>query len=176
MLKAREINPSLPDRMRVFIINKKNQDSVIKQLEAIDKLEKITQRHQDNQSTSEIHNIEDIKTANLSAKLEDSQQAIISELNSLKDAILDNIDDKIPKPLPLLDAFNQILDDQVSDLVIKKLSFLGKKKAKKIADKLREYKKINQTEFKTFQAVLDEGLGKGYISKEKLLEVIDNWN
>ena len=55
------------------------------------------------------------------------------------------------------------------------MSFLGKKKAKKIVDRLRDRKKKDKTEFKTFQNVLD-ALGKGYISKDKLLEVIDNWN
>ena len=48
LLKARELNPNLPDRIRVFVVNKNNQNSVIKQLEAIDNLEKITRQSQRN--------------------------------------------------------------------------------------------------------------------------------
>ncbi|MDJ0688011.1 MAG: hypothetical protein QNJ41_05850 [Xenococcaceae cyanobacterium MO_188.B32] len=172
LLKARELNPNLPDRIRVFVVNKNNQNSVIKQLEAIDNLEKITRQSQDKKSIQKTENVE---LANLSAQIKDSDQLIIDHLNSLKAEILNDIDSKIPKPLPLLYAFNQISDDRVCELVLKKMSFLGKKKAKKIVDRLRDRKKKDKTEFKTFQNVLD-ALGKGYISKDKLLEVIDNWN
>lgn len=55
------------------------------------------------------------------------------------------------------------------------MSFLGKKKAQKIVNQLRDKKKKNNTQFKTFQDVLNS-LSKGSISKEKLLEVIDKWN
>lgn len=177
LLKAREIEPNLPDRIRVFILNKKNYDSVIKQLEAIDKLEKITRQSHSDRTTSEKQDLKDIQITNLSAKLEDSQQAIIERIDALKTTIIDSIDSKMPKPLPLLDALNQILDDRVADSVIEKMSLLlNKKKAKKIVNKLREHKKKYKTKFKTFYDVLENGLGKGYISKEKLLEVIDHWN
>lgn len=55
------------------------------------------------------------------------------------------------------------------------MSFLGKKKAQKIVNQLRDQKKAKNIQFNTFQDVLDS-LNKGSISKEKLLEVIDSWN
>ncbi len=150
MLKAREIEPNLPDRIRVFILNKKNYDSVIKQLEAIAKLEKITQQSHSDRTTSEQQDLKDIQITNLSAKLEDSQQAIIDRIDALKTTIINSIDSKMPKPLPLLDAFNQILDKQVYARLLEKMSFLGKKKAEKIIEQLKEEKKQNNTHFSSF--------------------------
>ncbi|MGK7878073.1 MAG: hypothetical protein AB4426_33630 [Xenococcaceae cyanobacterium] len=41
-LKAREINPELPDRLRVFVAKKENEVSIQQQIEALERLEEVS--------------------------------------------------------------------------------------------------------------------------------------
>lgn len=184
-LKARELNPELPDRIRVFIIDKNNSQSVLNQLEAIKKLEQVTLSPSITPEQSPQDLNQDLVFSNLAASIKDLETNLVNHIaNSISQSqaeILSNFESKLPKPLLPLQAFNQLVDNNqavdsnIYNLLLKKLAFLGSKKAKGIVDKIVEVKKKQPVEFKTF-AELKSVLGKGKISAEKLLEIIDNWD
>ena len=182
-LKARELDEDLPDRIRVFILNDKNEKSILNQLEAIKKIEK-TQTNdisgtEKNASTNINSNNLDIKLSNVISKFQDLESSVINQItkdvSEAKTEILETFESKLPKPLPILEAFNKIEDYRQRESIIKKISFVGKKKAEKIVNQLVNYKEKNKTEFKTFQDVLN-ALDKGTLAKVKMLDIIDNWN
>lgn len=169
-IKARELEPTLPDRIRVFIIDEQSIQPTLEQLETVKKLQPIPNGSSDNTVLRKLENIESTiqnLVANYSNKISMENQQIKSE-------ILQNFEDRLPKPLPPLVAFNHISDPKVYSEVVKKLEFLGKKKAQKLADKLKEIKNPKYNKFQTFNDVL-AAIGKGYISKEKMIDVIDKW-
>lgn len=168
-IKARELDSDLPDRIRVFIIDDENIQLTLEQLKTIENV-RSSEKNVDNTVPLELGNIKSkiqILEKNLS-------NIIRIESNQVRSEILQKIQDLLPKPLPPLEAFNYISDPIVYSAVVKKIEFLGKKKAKKIADRLKEIENPEHNKFCTFGDVLAE-LGKGYISKEKMLDIIDNW-
>ena len=173
-LKAIELEPKLPDRLRVFIFDRDAIEIALEQLEAIQKVSNTIDSNSKQPNTTELqlNNI----TSMLGKLQTNLGEKISTNIEQSKLEIIKNIDSKIPKPLPPLEAFDRILEPTVYQMVIKKLAFLGNKKATKIADRLREEKEKNQTKkFKTFKEV-QECLPKGTLSKEKMLDIIDRWN
>ncbi len=171
-IKARELEPSLPDRIRVFIVDGKNTQPILEQVQAIKNLQS-PQTIDNNASNPVLLELGNIKSI-IQSLATNITHNISLESSQLKSEMIENFQVYLPKPLPPLEAFNHISDPKVYGEVVKKLEFLGNKKAKKIADRLKEISNPKHDKFATFNDVISE-LGKGYISKEKLLDVIDNW-
>ena len=170
-LRAIELEPKLPERIRVFIVDEESINTALEQLDEIKKISEENKSSVDKNQLQLDNIMSMLKT--MDASIPERISSYIKQFNS---KILDNIDSIIPKPLPPLAAFNQILDPEIYTILIKKMAFLGNKKAKKIVDKLVNVKKKNSAkQFNTFNDVL-EALGKGILSKEKMLEVIDRWD
>lgn len=167
-LKAREINLEIPSRIRVFIIPKQKEEAFLEQIYAINQL--------NNKSKEEIsEDSYSISIKNIFSKLDEIKNDIQKSSVETKIAFNSIIEENIPKKLPALEAFNQILDPNVSKIVYKNLSFLQKRRRDYIINRLQEYKQANQDHtFKTFSEV-HSILEKGWIAKEKMLEIIDNW-
>jgi hypothetical protein len=123
-LKAREIDPNLPDRLRVFIMDKTNEDDLANQIEIINEVESFLNSSKDSSKNSYIS----IQIKNLFSTIE-KLKADLSQLNENKfTEIYSLIDTKIPKNLSPLDAFNQINKPEVAQLINKKISFLRRDK------------------------------------------------
>jgi hypothetical protein len=177
-LKAREIDPELPDRITVFILKPKIEGAMLKQLEVI---EAVRQPPLSDTPSTPNPALSDegtlsLKLKNLESRLEQSFKHLSSSIERLKLDLTETIDSKLPQPLPPLEAFNRISEPAVQQQVLKKLEFLSQKKALKIIEKLQEHRKRHpNAQFKQFSDVLGV-LEKGTLSKEKMLEVIDRWN
>jgi len=169
-IKARELDSTLPDRIRVFIIDEQSIQPTLEQLQTVKNVQTAQNISGNNTVLLELGNIKST-IQSLEANL---SNRISMESHQVKFEFLQSFQERLPKPLPPLEAFNHISNPKVYSEVVKKIEFLGKKKAKKIADRLKEIKNPEHNKFRTFSDVLAE-IGKGYISKEKMLDVIDNW-
>ncbi|XGV94256.1 MAG: hypothetical protein ACAF41_00025 (plasmid) [Leptolyngbya sp. BL-A-14] len=168
-LKARKIDPKLPDRMRVFVITKKNEQAIQQQLEVFQTLsgEKDEDKIGDPELTMKLSNLISavaLLQKDVQVRAEESQSVILSAIN-----------ERVPKPLPALEAFNRIDEPEITKEILGKLAGLGSKKAQKIVELLQAHqKKHHKQPFRGFGDVL-EALGKGVLSKEKMLDIIDSW-
>ena len=178
-LKARKLDPKIPDRLRVFIVDEQSINTALEQIDVINKISEVILSSLENKTKnqSDVTQLQLDNIISMLGKIETSIPEKISiDIKQSNSNILEKIDSKIPKALPALAAFNQILEPAVCEIVIKKLAFLGKKKASKIVDKLVVVKKEDSArQFNSFHDVL-KALGKGLLSHEKMLEVIDQWN
>ncbi|MBV9386993.1 MAG: hypothetical protein JOZ78_11265 [Chroococcidiopsidaceae cyanobacterium CP_BM_ER_R8_30] len=168
-IKALELDSTLPDRIRVFIIDDENIQPTLEQLKAVENI-RLTYDNGENTTLLELGNIKSI----IQSLEKNLTNRISIESNQVRSEVLQNFQDRLPKPLPPLEAFNHISDPIVYSEVLKKIGFLGKTKAQKLADRLKEIKNPEHNRFRTFGDVLAE-IGKGYLSKEKMLDIIDNW-
>lgn len=165
-LKAREFDSEIPDRMRVFIIDQENLQLVLEQFEALNNIATV--------KTGTNPNTDKLQLDNILALLK-KMHANIPQIKQTNEQILETIKSKIPQPLPLLEACNQILSESVYRKVLSNLAFLGPKKAKKIADRIKEIKGENpDLEFESITQLM-QAMGKGYISAAKMLEAVDQW-
>lgn len=170
--KAREIDDQLPDRLTVFILKPNNEKAIFKQLEASQAIQQATtSSNNSSQSDSTLT----LKVSNLESRLDQNAKQTSAELAQFKAEVLAAIDTKLPRPLPPLEAFNQINDPTIKMQVLSKLAFLGKKKAEKIVAQLQASQTEHSTEFRQFNEVI-QVLEKGTLSAAKMLEVIDQWD
>ena len=179
-LKAREINPELPDRMRVFVITKKNEDAIQQQLEVFETLSGGV----DNPTNGSGAVSPDlaIKLNNLVSAVELLQKDVKTTAADNQQAILGAIDERIPKPIAPLDAFNRIDEPQIAQEVLKKLTaVLRESKAQDIVANLQTYHKQQPDHpLSSFGEVI-EAVGKDsrrrrYLTENTMLKVIDQWN
>jgi hypothetical protein len=171
-LKAREIDSTLADRIAVFILKPNNEKAVLKQIEVSQSVEQLIIKSTSLPPGDEMFAL---KLSNLESQLELVAKDLNLVIEKLKVEMLAAIDAKLPQPLPLIEAFNRILEPAVQEKVFRELMFLGKKKATKIIEILKDYRQKHKSEeFKHFDEVLN-ALGKGTLSKSKFLEVIDYW-
>ena len=153
-LKAVQINSKLPDRLTVFISNKKNEAAINKQLEILETIDN-TQKDT-SKSVSAVGNSSelDLKIKNLESSIKHNDEVFHSELEKLKTEILREIENKLPKPIPPLDAFNRIREPEVAFKVQRKLEFLGAKKAQKVVSRLQ--KLSNQENHKPYTSFSED--------------------
>jgi hypothetical protein len=180
-LKACEINPRLPDRMTVFVADKKNQVAIRQQLEILQFIENTSQFS--SQSTTQNPSEVNLQIKNLESSIKNSNHLFSRALEDLKSELLAAIDEKLPKPIPIMDAFNRISEPEISVMVHRKLEFMGTTKAQKIVVKLQEMsKQKNHQPFQSFAEILDLLKVKHgnrmirLVSEEKMLAIIDRWN
>jgi hypothetical protein len=171
-LKARELDSTLADRIAVFILRPNNEKAVLKQIQVSQSVEQLILN---DKSLPPGDGIFSLGISNLESQLDLFAKDLNLAMEKLKVEILAAIDAKLPQPLPLLEAFNRILEPAVQEKVFRQLMFLGRKKATKIIEILKDYRQKHKSEeFKRFDEVLN-ALGKGTLSKAKFLEVIDYW-
>jgi hypothetical protein len=97
-------------------------------------------------------------------------------------AIVDAIDERLPKPLPPLESFNRINEPTVAQHALEKLkASVGDSKSQQIVANLQQYRKKNPdvplsnfTEVIT--AVGKDSRGRRYLTENSMLKVIDGWN
>lgn len=171
--KAREINPNLPDRIRVFISDNENFDLIDEQIKIFSSLDKKEEKSDDNLKEN---NKLFIEIKNLMSAVECIKTNIDKSAEKTRDEVIKKLDEKLPKPLPPLVAFNQIQYPEVAELVSRKLVILQKHRRQYMIKRLQDFKKKNPDhKFNNFSDILNV-LKKGCISKEKMLDIIDNWN
>lgn len=198
-LKARELDPELEDRMTVFVLKPKNEKAILKQLETSQAVQQVTVSS--HQTTSESGSVLILKVSNLEARVDQNARELseaIEQLRNLLTTLPSTIADlintrlvppEVPNQIPdftaqkqpvqklaLFEAFNRLTEPEVAVQVIRKLEFLGRKKAKKIVEALQAYKEAHQdAEFRQIGDVR-QALGKGVLSEKAMLEIISNWN
>ncbi len=183
-LKAMEINSNLPDRLTVFISNKKNKTAISKQLEILQTIENTQKDVSRSVSTIANSSEVDLQIKNLESSIKHNSEVFRTEIEKLKAEFIAELDNKLPKPISPLDAFNRILEPEVAFNVQRKLEFLGAKKGQKVVSRLQELSKSeNHKPFKTFAEIVGvlkekqkNGTLRALISEAKMMAVIDRWN
>jgi hypothetical protein len=170
-LKAREFDDSLPDRITVLVADKKNEADVQKQLQTAVPVSKPV--------TSGSN--EAIDFSNLEAKLDRLFGSQQKSIDSLKNTLLTKLDEALPQPLPILVAFDRVMEPSIALQISKNLAFLGDAKVKKILALLQSAKKSDQslTSIANVQTALTETRGgkqTKVIGDKKMLEILDRWH
>lgn len=177
-LKAREIDSKLPDRMRVFIITQKNQKAIQQQLEVF---ETLADGNSSPDSNGAVSPDLSIRLNNLVSAIELLQKDVKTSAIESKDAILEAIDERLPKPLPPLESFNRISEPQVAQQTLEKLNAaLGNSKAQQIVQNLQKYRKKKPEQplsrfAEVIEAVGKDSRGKRLLTELTMLKVIDTW-
>ncbi|MBD1877007.1 hypothetical protein H6F75_26330 [Nodosilinea sp. FACHB-131] len=176
-LKARELDPKLPDRIRVFVITKKNEKAIKQQLQVFETLSGA--KEQSSSEDAVIPSDLAIKLSNLVSAIEGIQQEVKNTAAESQKAILGAIDERMPKPLPVLEAFNRINEPIIAQQTLEKLSAaLNGSKAKQIVANLQN--RPGQHPLSSFAEVI-EAVGKDIKGRNRLLteltllKVIDAW-
>jgi hypothetical protein len=168
-LQARKFDDSLPDRLTVLIVDKKNETAVQKQLAVI-----APAANSSNQPGSSID------LSNLEAKLDRLFGNQHKSIDALQDTLLTKLEEALPQPLPILAAFDRVTEPAIALQISKNLSFLGNAKVKKILALLQAAKKSGQslTSIANVQSALTETRGDKQakvIGDKKMLEILDRW-
>ncbi|MBD1925569.1 hypothetical protein H6F74_04610 [Trichocoleus sp. FACHB-90] len=180
-LKARELNPRLPERITVFVSNTKNQAAIRQQLEIL----KVIEDTQEKPSQSTILNKSeiDLQIKNIEYSINNINHNFSTALEQLKIELLAEFEAKLPQPIPPLDAFNRILEPQIALRVQHKLEFLGANKAKKIIAQAQEVSKCkNHKPFQSFSEISEilreqqKNRSVKLISENNMLKFIDRWH
>jgi hypothetical protein len=175
-LKAREFDESLPDRLTVLVADKKNEADIQKQLQTVAPVSKSVKPS----STITTGTNEAIDFSNLEAKLERLFGSQQKSIDSLQTTLLTKLEQALPQPLPILVAFDRVMEPSSIQQISNKLAFLGDAKVKKILALLQAAKKSGQdlTSIANVQTALTETRGgkqTKVIGDKKMLEILDRW-
>jgi hypothetical protein len=177
-LKAREFDDSLPDRMTVLVVDKKNESDIQKQLQTVAPTAKaaVSAGAQVASGTGK-----DIDLSNLEAKLERLFNNQHQSIDALQNTLLAKLDSALPQPLPILVAFDRVTEPSIALQISKNLAFLGDAKVKKILALLQAAKKSGQSlaSMANIQTALTETRGgkqTKVIGDKKMLEILDRWH
>jgi hypothetical protein len=173
-LQARKFDESLPDRLTAFVVDKKHQDAIKKQLITI------TNAPVNNALSS------DLDLDNLAAKLERLFSTQQDRINALQGRLEQLIDYITPEPFLIFQVIDRVQEPNISvDLRSCLAKFLIEKpnaknpKSKKIVDLLEKAKKKGIA-INSFAALVDattvDNNGKKIrvISNKTILEIIDD--
>jgi hypothetical protein len=173
-LQARKFDESLPDRLTAFIVDKKHEDAIDKQLITIS-----SSPVAKNTSNSTID------LDNLGARLDRLFSAQQDFVNTLQISLEQSIDHVIPEPFMIFQAINQLPDTKVSVALRSCLAkLLAEKtnaknpKSKKIVDLLEKTKQTGAT-INSFAALVkattvnNGGKKTRTISNKTILEILD---
>jgi hypothetical protein len=171
-LKACELAPNLPDRLTVFIANKKTDVAISRQLKSLQLIQEVSAKPSKTTGESQESTLQ---LGNLESRIDRGFTLTNTVIEQIKEDLLQAIDAKLPQPIPPLDSFNRITEPEIAHHVQRRLEFLGTKKAQKIVAKLQTVKRDKKSSrFRNFADVL-AALDKGQLSQGKMLEVIDRW-
>jgi hypothetical protein len=169
-VQARKFDDSLPDRLTTFVIDKKNEAAVQKQVETIAQIVAPT-----NQPGSSLD------LSNLEAKLERFFSNQHKSIDALQDTLLTKLEQSLPQPLPILVAFDRVTEPMIAVQISKNLAFLGDAKVKKIIALLQTAKKSGKdlTTLANVQIALTEtrnGKQTKVVGDKKMIEILDRWH
>jgi hypothetical protein len=180
-LKAREIDPRLPDRITAFVSNTKNQAAIHQQLEILQAIE--NPKQDSSQSTTSKPFEINLQIKNLESSINNINKNFSTALERMKHELLAEFEAKLPQPIPPLEAFNRILEPEIAFRVQRKLEFLGASKAKKIVAQLQEIsKRKNHKPFESFTEISEvlreqqKNRSLKLISEKNMVKLIDRWN
>ncbi|NER98969.1 MAG: hypothetical protein F6J86_34970 [Symploca sp. SIO1B1] len=180
-IKACELNPSLPDRITVFISNTKNREAIRNQLEVLQVIEDTPQNL--SQPTHINKSEVNLQIKNLESCINNKYKLVFAELERQKAEILSVIEGRLPQPIPPMDAFNRILEPEIALQIQRKLEFMGTSKARKIVAQLQEVsKRANHKPFQSFTEISEtlkekqKNRSVRLISEKNMLKFIDRWN
>jgi hypothetical protein len=178
-LKAREFDDSLPDRLTVLVADKKNEVDIQKQLQTVAPVSEFAVGVSSQLSSSASKAID---FSNLEAKLERLFSSQQKSIESLQNNLINKIDSSLPEPLPILVAFNRVMEKSIEAQILMKLTnFVGKTKASKICSQLKVAKEQGErfTSLTIIQKTLTttnkQGKQSRLIGAEKMLEILDQW-
>ncbi|MBD2325898.1 hypothetical protein [Alkalinema sp. FACHB-956] len=172
-LKALEFDQQLPGRITVYIISAKNEAIALKQIALLRPSNSTTVNSSD---TSSRTSSEFLPVENILKRLEMLERKVVDQESFQRSiaTVLQALDDRVPVPLPMFQAFDRISEPAAHLQVRRNLEpYIGKAKATKLIEQLQAAKAQGHS-LATFQAILAHR-GKGLISPEKLMEMSDNW-
>ncbi|ARV61081.1 hypothetical protein BZZ01_22865 [Nostocales cyanobacterium HT-58-2] len=111
-LKARELNPRLPDRITVFVSNSKNQAAIRQQLEVLQVIEDTKQNSF--QFTIPKGTEIDLQIKNLESSINNNNKIVFNALEQLKADLLATIEAKLPQPEGVTKKLQSRLDKRHS--------------------------------------------------------------
>jgi hypothetical protein len=170
-LKALEFDANLPGRIGVYIVNSKEEDIARKQVE----LTRSSTDPKVGRSTQDPNL--SLLLENVVRRLETLDQKIATQesLNQSITHVLAALDERVPVPLPMFQAFDRILEASAGLQVRKNLiATLGKTKSQKVVELLEDAKK-NGESLGSFSAILKVLKGKKLMSEKRLIEISDDW-
>ena len=179
--KAREIDPRLPDRMTVFVANKKNQAEIRQQLEVLQSID--TTWLNSSQPTTSRLSEKDLQLRNLEASLKNANQTFLTLITQFRVELFEAIAANSPQSIAPLDMFNRILEPEIAFQVQRIMEeSVGASKAKKAVVRLRELcQHENHRPFQSFAEILNllkeqqKNRLVRLISEEKMLAIIDSF-
>ncbi|MGI0495061.1 hypothetical protein ACN4EG_25025 [Alkalinema pantanalense CENA528] len=167
-LKALEFDNQLPGRITVYIISAKNEAIALKQIALL--------RPSRSTAVTATPMSESLPTENILKRLEMLERKMLDQESFQQSiaTVLQALDDRVPIPLPMFQAFDRILEPAAHLQVRRNLEpYIGKARTAKLIEQLQAAKTEGHS-LATFQAILAHR-GKGLISPEKLMEMSDNW-
>jgi hypothetical protein len=177
--KACEIDPRFPDRMTVFISNKKNQAAMQQQLEVLRSIEE--SRSNVSPSTAVDLPRDALAIRNLESSFRQERESFVALITQMKERVLGEIESKLPQPVPPLNLFNNLLNAEAAYNVQRCLKeILGDKKTGKVITSLQAMCRGEGHHcFQSFAEVLDalkesrKNQAVRLISSKKMLLIID---
>ncbi len=171
-LKALEFDVNLPERIGVYIVNPKEEAVARKQIE----LTRLSTDHKIGQSVQDPNL--SLLLENVVKRLEnlDQKMATQESLDQSATRILDSLDDRIPVPLPMFQAFDRILEVSVEIQIKKNLLArrLSDANAQKVISLLKEAKEKGES-LGSFSAILKILKGKKLLGQDRLITLSDSW-
>jgi hypothetical protein len=178
--QASKMSSKIPDRISVFIADKKSLAAVTQQLEILQAIEYIEPSSVLLNSKSD--NVQQsLRIGNLETSLAKLDRQFVSAIQQLKLNLLEEIKRRDHKLLPLLEAFNNISNSRVVYELQRRLEakeFLGPTRAKKFITFLQKISQDRRIE--SFQEVLDFKMQQGnrsirFFTEKKLLGLVDSF-
>lgn len=195
-LKARELNPNIPDRVRVFVARKKNESAILEQIEILRQIQSSgivseSNKSLEQESIAMTSSNFDIELRNIKANMDRlSAQMEISTTNqgNIQNTLSELVEAQ-PKPLPILEAFNQIdrseIHQRLAVAIAQSSGFTSaeKKKIEKVIERVQFLKAQEpDLEFATLNDFLEKlghekvkGRKLRYLTEKSLLKLIDQW-
>jgi hypothetical protein len=173
-LKACSFDDSLPDRITALVVNKEHEKEINQQLSSISSATGISETNALKVSTCNA------EFNNLDAKLERMFNSQDKSINNLQNALLLKMEEFRPKPLPILEAFNNPVN--TSQQISSNLAFLGKSKINKILKILHSMSEKGKpfSSLKNVQELLIEKQKNGrrvkLINDKNMIEIVDSWH
>ena len=172
-LKALEFDKTLPGRITVYIVGKKDESVARKQMALTRTMSPSPDSK--NPPTPDKDNL--LVLENIINRLESLDKKVANQESLVQstDRILTALDATVPESLPMFQAFEHILEIRSGVQVHQNLErILGKSKAQKVIELLKNAKENGQN-LGSFSAISSVLKGKKLMSDKRLMEISDDW-
>lgn len=164
--RAKEIEPLKGETIGAFILEEENEELLLEQLEILRKIA-ITEKKSISEVPQQSSSFEQ-RLTNIETRLENRINELKAEYTREKQALIERVKDvesRIPKPVPLLEALNTQKESQLAS----NLKNAGIK-SKTIIDKIIKQRELEP--FTSFENVVQRITGLG---EKTMIKVIDYW-